>query len=177
MITRKLTAKQLRFVAEYIVDQNGKQAAIRAGYSSRTAKEQASRLLENALVRAEVNRHLGAILKRSIVSAEEVLRGLLRIAEFDIRTLYNNNNALKPVSEWPEEAGRVLLGLEVDEIWDGDGSQRKVIGETRKVKFESRTPALIALGRHLKLFLDRIEINGNLGLAERVKAARRRSGK
>lgn len=51
-----LTPRQLRFVAEYLIDQNATQAAIRAGYSKGTAKQQGSRLLTNADVAAEVNR-------------------------------------------------------------------------------------------------------------------------
>lgn len=49
-----LTAKQHRFVAEYLVDLNATQAAIRAGYSPKTAQEQGSRLLSNVMVAAAV---------------------------------------------------------------------------------------------------------------------------
>ena len=49
-----LTPRQARFVKEYLVDLNGTQAAIRAGYSSRTANEQAARLLANISVKAAV---------------------------------------------------------------------------------------------------------------------------
>ena len=47
-MTQELNPKQQRFVDEYLIDLNGKQAAIRAGYSEKTAEVQASRLLSNA---------------------------------------------------------------------------------------------------------------------------------
>lgn len=47
----KLTNRQKRFVEEYLIDLNARQAAIRAGYSPKTAQEQASRLLANGLPR------------------------------------------------------------------------------------------------------------------------------
>lgn len=51
-----LTAKQLAFCKEYVVDHNGTQAAIRAGYSEKTAQEQASRLLCNVMIKEEIGR-------------------------------------------------------------------------------------------------------------------------
>lgn len=76
-----MTPKQQRFVEEYVIDSNGKQAAIRAGYSPKTAEVQASRLLSNAKVRETVD------LARSQVSAdlgitrEYVLNSLRTIGE------------------------------------------------------------------------------------------------
>lgn len=71
-----LTDKQLRFVLEYMIDNNGTQAAIRAGYSPNTAESQASRLLRNAKVRAEVDRR-----KQSVAESLEIdLKWLIREA-------------------------------------------------------------------------------------------------
>lgn len=51
-----LSEQRKRFVDEYLIDLNGTQAAIRAGYSPKTAQEQASRLLSNVMVRAEIEK-------------------------------------------------------------------------------------------------------------------------
>jgi phage terminase small subunit len=58
----KLNVRQKAFVEEYIIDFNATQAAIRAGYSEKTAQEQSSRLLSNVIVKAAVDE---AKLKRS----------------------------------------------------------------------------------------------------------------
>lgn len=71
-----LTPKQQRFVAEYLIDLNATQAAIRAGYSKRTANEQGSQLLAKLSIRQAID---AAIAKRSgklEITAEKVMRDL-----------------------------------------------------------------------------------------------------
>jgi phage terminase small subunit len=80
-----LTAKQARFVAEYLVDLNATQAAIRAGYSARTANEQAARLLANVSVAAAVAEAQAARGKRTEVTQDRVALELARIAFGDPR--------------------------------------------------------------------------------------------
>jgi phage terminase small subunit len=75
-----LTLKQSRFVEEYIVDLNGKQAAIRAGYSAKTAEVQASRLLTNAKVCAAAREAMQARSRRTGITADRVVRELAALA-------------------------------------------------------------------------------------------------
>jgi phage terminase small subunit len=71
-----LTPKQARFVAEYLIDLNATQAAIRAGYSKHTAQVQSSRLLSNAMVAAAVDAALAKRSGKLEITAEKVLRDL-----------------------------------------------------------------------------------------------------
>jgi hypothetical protein len=80
---RGLTPKQAAFVREYLVDLNGTQAAIRAGYSPATANEQAARLLAHANVREAVDAGKAARAQAVEITAETVLRGLLAEAQAD----------------------------------------------------------------------------------------------
>lgn len=80
---RELTPRQAAFVREYLVDLNGAQAAIRAGYSPDAAKEQAARLLTNANVKAAVDAGKAARASRVQVTAEDVIRILLKEATAD----------------------------------------------------------------------------------------------
>ena len=75
-----LTPKQARFVAEYLVDTNATQAAIRAGYSSKTADVQGPRLLGNAGVREAIAAGTAKIATKLELSAESVLTDIVRIA-------------------------------------------------------------------------------------------------
>lgn len=75
-----LTAKQRRFVAEYLVDLNATQAAIRAGYSAKTAYSQGQRLLKNVEVSKVVGAHAANRSEKLDLSAERVLRGLFEEA-------------------------------------------------------------------------------------------------
>lgn len=75
----ELTAKQERFVNEYIKDLNATQAAIRAGYSKKTAGVQGSTLLKNPNVSEEIKKRLGDIKSDSIADATEVLEYFTRV--------------------------------------------------------------------------------------------------
>jgi len=70
---RKLSRRQSLFIAEYLLDLNGTQAAIRAGYSEKTAQEQASGLLSNVMVQREVQKRTEKRAARLELRAEEVI--------------------------------------------------------------------------------------------------------
>jgi phage terminase small subunit len=151
-----LTAQQQLFVAEYLVDLNGKQAAIRAGYSAATAESQASRLLRNVKVAAAVAEAMKARAEAIQVDSYMVVKGLKEIALFDPASLYDEHGALLPLHKVPLEARRALAGLETDELIE-DGV---AVGLTRKVKWLDRTKAYELLGKHLKLFTEKQELSG-----------------
>lgn len=77
MAERGLTPKQQRFVQEYLKDLNGTQAAIRAGYSPRTANEQAARLLAKVSVATLVSDGAKRSAEAAMVTTRDVLHGLL----------------------------------------------------------------------------------------------------
>lgn len=71
-----LNAKQQQFVAEYLIDLNATQAAIRAGYSEKTAQVQSSRLLSNAMVAHLIAEGASKRIKKAEITAQDVLEGL-----------------------------------------------------------------------------------------------------
>ena len=74
-----LTAKQQRFCDEYLVDLNATQAAIRAGYSKKTANEQGSRLLTNVSVKEYIDKRMAEKEKALIADQDEVLKYLTSV--------------------------------------------------------------------------------------------------
>jgi phage terminase small subunit len=125
---RPITPKQQAFVDEYIIDLNGTQAAIRAGYSPKTAAMQASRLLTNvkvveALSIAGKNREI-----RTYINADRVLREIGRLAFFDPRKLFKADGSPIPVNELDDDTAAAVGGLEVQEIWEGSGADRVFVG-------------------------------------------------
>ncbi|MCD8376159.1 MAG: terminase small subunit [Oscillospiraceae bacterium] len=74
-----LTVKQRRFADEYLVDCNATQAAIRAGYSARTANEQAVKLLDNRKIAAYIEEQLERIHNEQIADTQEVLEYLTSV--------------------------------------------------------------------------------------------------
>ena len=77
----KLTPKQQRFVDEYLIDLNATQAAIRAGYSPKTAEQQGFQLLKKTSVSEAIEQAQKERQKRTLVTQDDVIRGLLTEAE------------------------------------------------------------------------------------------------
>lgn len=71
-----LTPKQQRFVQEYLQDHNGTQAAIRTGYSAKTAKQQGSRLLADPRVQAAVRAGQKKVAKKAEVTVDSLMAEL-----------------------------------------------------------------------------------------------------
>ncbi len=74
-----MNAKQKRFCDEYLVDCNATQAAIRAGYSARTANEQAARLLANVSIKAYIDEKMEQLHNERTADAQEVLEYLTAV--------------------------------------------------------------------------------------------------
>lgn len=81
------TDKQAAFVREYVKDWNATQAAIRAGYSKRTAQEQSSRLLSNVMVKTAIERRMREITALAEVDTAMIVRELMDVATADPREL------------------------------------------------------------------------------------------
>lgn len=160
MVRTKLNAKQQVFIREYLVDKNGKRAAIRAGYSAKTAESMASRLLRNAKVQAELQTALDEQLERVEVRADEVLRELLRLAMIDTSRAYDAEGRLLHPKDMPEDVRRAVSSFQVEALLAGRGTE---IGTTTKVKFWDKPRALELLAKHLGLLKERMEVTGKDG--------------
>ena len=153
-----------QFAREYAVDLNGKQAAIRAGYSPKTAESQASRLLRNVKVRAAIDAALAKAAERVEVKTDDILRELKRLAFVDLGGAYDDLGNLLPIKEIPEDVRRAIVGVKVFEEFEGTGRDRVKTGDVREVKLADKIRALELLGRYLKMWSEnRLEITGRDG--------------
>lgn len=168
MATPKLSPKQEIFCQEYLVDLNGRQAAIRAGYSPKTANEQASRLLTNVNIVAHIQKLMDQRANRTAVVSDDILRELTRIGLYDIRSIFAADGTVKPIAEWPEDVARACSTIDVVEIFETVGGQRIQTGQLKKIRFLDKLKALELLGKHLRLFIDRIDHSGRVSLADLV---------
>lgn len=169
---RALTPKEERFCQEYVTDLNGTQAATRAGYSERSAAVTASRLLIKANVVQKIQVLMDERSKRTAINADTILRELLRLATVDVTEAFDDMGQLKPISEIPEDVRRAIAGLEVHELFDGQGDQKSVIGLAKKVKFWDKPKALELLAKHLKLLTDKVEHSGTITLESLVAGSK-----
>ncbi|OBU11703.1 terminase small subunit [Morganella psychrotolerans] len=84
---RSLTPQQKKFIVEYLIDGNATQAAIRAGYSEKTAQEQGYQLLRKASVANEIANQQKQSLSRTLIDADDVLAKAWNLATFDANEL------------------------------------------------------------------------------------------
>lgn len=98
-----LTDKQRKFVYEYMKDQNRTQAAIRAGFSEKTAHVAGCRLLKIVKVRAEVDRLLAEAAEAASVTAEYITVSLKKVAERCMQAEEVLDELGHPTGEWKFE--------------------------------------------------------------------------
>lgn len=146
-----LTPRQDAFVREYLVDLNGTRAAIRAGFSERSAASTASTLLRNPKVVAAVEAAKAARSERTDITADRVLVELGRLAFVDVSKAFDENGALLKPHDMPEEVRAALAG--VDYAKSGDMVAR----------FTDKTRALELVGKHLGMWRDKVEVSGKDG--------------
>lgn len=167
-----LTPKQDRFCREYVIDLNGTQAAMRAGYSHKTANEQAARMLAKDSIRARVDQLKLKVEAKLEIKKETVLRELLRISTSDMLLLFNDDGTAKDLKDIPEHARRCIAGVEIEELFTGQGKHRKSVGFTKKFKFWDKPKGLEMLGKHLKLYTDKLEVGADESFLEILLKAR-----
>lgn len=166
----KLTAKQERFVAEYLKDLHAGNAAIRAGYSAKNAGSIASQLMEKTQIKSAILAARQEVIETSKVDAAWLLRRLADEATADLADLYDEHGALLPVKQWPKIWRQGLVqGLDVEEL-EEEGVK---IGMVRKMRLDNRVKRLELIGKHIDVsaFVENVNHTGLDGLAERLERA------
>ena len=152
-----LSDKQRVFIAEYLRDFNATQAAIRAGYSPKTAQEQSSRLLSNVIISDEISRR---VAERSM-PADEVLLRLAEHARGDMGDFLDIGSMGFVVDlDKAKEKGITHLIKKVKLRTQTSTSREGIETETHDMEIElyDAQAALVQLGRHHKLFTDKQEV-------------------
>ncbi|MCP5008128.1 MAG: terminase small subunit [Planctomycetes bacterium] len=174
MSKRKLTQKQALFVAEYLKDPNATQAAIRAGYSKKTAKQIATENLSKPAIAKAIQAAFKKRMDKVEVDAYWVLQRLVDEAEADVADLYQEGGGLKPPHEWPMAWRKGLVaGVDVHFERGEDGEA----GTTTKVRLSDRIKRIELIGKHVDVqaFQDKLAVEGSMTLAERMAEAKART--
>jgi phage terminase small subunit len=181
---KKLTPKQERFVAEYLIDLNATQAAIRAGYGAANAETIGYQLLQKTPVKAAIDAALAKRAEKSEITAERVLSEIAAMATWDPADIMmeigiDNNPDVRlgddgkiyglrgpgDIRRLPERVRRAIVG------WGYDRNQNFT------VKLADKSKALDQLARHLALYNDKVEVGLTEALAERLERAARGGAK
>jgi len=153
-MSSSLTPKQQRFVENYLIDLNATQAAIRAGYSPKTAKQQASRLLTNVNVAAAVDKAKRERSEATEIDAEWVLQ-----------------QAVNVYQRVTQEVRPVLNPKTRKQVIDSEGNAVFTFNAA------AANRALEIIGKHVGVaaFKDRVEYTNGPSLAERIQEGRDRA--
>lgn len=161
----KLTAKQRRFIDEYLIDLNATQAAIRAGYSPDTAYSIGSENLKKPEIRARIDKAIAERSKRTGINAERVVIELARIGLINPGKLINFDEATVRADAAEDDLAAVQ-SVKVKIIPTEEGN----IVE-REVRLYDKNRALELLGKHLGMFKDKVDLNVEVSLADLLKKA------
>lgn len=170
-----LTDKQKRFCEEYLIDINATQAAIRAGYSPKTAEQTASRLLRNVKVQEYIAKRQKELSRSTQITQERVIKELALIA------FSNNADYARVVEKKMQtevdgmlvdvlgEDGKPIMYRTVEPVLTDEltEEQKRALAVIKKgrdgleVKSFDKVRALELLGKHLGIFTEKIEANVN----------------
>lgn len=146
----KLNPKQERFCQEYIIDLNATQAAIRSGYSKKTAYSIAERLLRNVEIQERLRELQNSRQQRTEITADMVVSELAKIAFFDIRKIFDDNGNLISPTQLDDSTASAISSIKSRiEKQSGEADDW---AEVKEYKANDKLRALDMLGKHLGMF-------------------------
>lgn len=146
-----MNPKQERFCREYVIDLNGTQAAIRAGYSEKTANEQAAQLLAKLSIKNKIKELQNKIQERTEITADMVVNELAKIGFSNVQDYISSGNEIADISKVDKKKAASVGAIETV-------TKTRTVGETEvtetttKFKLYDKVKALEQLGRHLGIF-------------------------
>ncbi len=166
-----MSERQRRFVQEYLVDLNATQAAIRSGYSARTAEAQASRLLRNVKVAKAIQQGMDKRANRLEITADKVLQEIAKLAfsnMLDYISVGSDGSSVVDLSGLDRDRAAAIQEVIVEEYmersgFDEDGKPTSERVKRVRFKLTDKGANLERLGKHLKLFTEKQEVTGKDG--------------
>jgi phage terminase small subunit len=164
-MAKKLTKKQEIFVAEYLTDLNATRAYIAAGYSENGAEVGASNLLRNIKVAEEVNKKTGKRLEKLEITADKVLQEIAKMGfanMLDYMNVEDGRITEFDYSKLTRDQAAAIQEITMDTTGGAGDGERRLVLRTR-FKLGDKRGSLELLGKHLKLFTDKVENTGPNG--------------
>ena len=149
-----MTKKQKRFIEEYLIDLNATQAAIRAGYSPKTAKDIGCENLAKPNISDAIDKAMAERSRRTGINQDRILLELARIGLAKITDVVDpDTGKIRPDASEDDLACIQSIKIKPNEF-----------GTEREVKLYDKKSALVDLGKHLGLFKDKVELGGDMEL-------------
>lgn len=158
---KTLTPKQQLFIIEYLKDFNATQAAVRAGYSKKTAYSIGEENLKKPEIRKAITEKMEKRAQRLNVDADDVLRRLVEIDQMDLLDILNDDLSIKPLGEWSEVWRKTVRSIDLVEQFAVIDGSREQIGFIKKLKLPDKIKNLELIGRHVDVqaWKDKAEVD------------------
>jgi len=155
--------RQRAFVLEYLKDPtNATAAAIKAGYSKKTARNIAANLLTKVHIRTLIEQKVNKPLEKLEISADRVILELARIAFADSAKLYDDEGNLKHIKDLDEHTRAAVSAVEMEDYVTKGKKGNITKSKPKKIKMTDKSSSLNLLGKYYKLFTDRVEHTGKI---------------
>ncbi len=167
MKKKSLTPKQKIFCKEYVIDLNGTQAAIRAGYSKKTANRIAAENLTKPVIKEYIQQQQQKRSEKLEITADRVLQERAKIAFFNVKDLYHEDGTLKQLHEIDDRTAAAIHGVTMGGVIDNKshGAEQGILRTyIKKIKTISKDKSLEALEKHLGIYEKDNEQKGNADL-------------
>ncbi|MCP5246170.1 MAG: terminase small subunit [Burkholderiales bacterium] len=163
-----MNSRQKKFCEEYLVDLNATQAAKRAGYTGKTVRTQASKMLTNPNIEKYIQELMKKREERTEVTQDRVLKEWAKLAFLDPQKFFDESGNLLPVNKLDKDVAAALVGIDVTEnVVNGE-----LVSVTKKIKFADKKGALDSCARHLGMFNDKVQHEGNFNMNFTVEFVR-----
>lgn len=165
-----LNKKQQTFVDEFLIDLNATQAAIRAGYSEKTAGQIGDENLKKPEIATAIREAQDARAERTKIDADYVLKRLGDIDQMDALDILDNAGNIRPIKEWPRVWRTTISGLDLHEMLTGDTETI-----VRKIKWPDKIKNIELIGRHVSVqaWKDTLKLDVTDKVAELIAARKR----
>jgi phage terminase small subunit len=159
-----LTPKQRRFIDEYMIDPNATQAAIRAGYSKKTAKEIGCQLLTKLNIQEEIKRRQADLAAKFRITQEKIVAELAKLGFSNMGDYMKCTEGGDPYFDYASLTREQKAALEEVTVGSWIKGKDQLV---KKIKFKlaDKISALEKLGRHLGMFKE--EGQGSAGNVDR----------
>ena len=175
---KPLTVMQEAYAQEYVkCPENQTQAAINAGFSPKSSHVKASTMMRDERIQKRIAELMEERNKRLRVSADYVLLRLVEIDQMDVIDILDDEGGLKPISQWPKVWRTSISAVDINRIRMAMKDDEEDIESTlQKIKWPDKVKNLELIGKHVDVnaFKERMEVNVNVTIADRMAAARRR---
>ena len=151
-----------RFLTEYLVDQNGHQAAVRAGYSPKTARSKSTTLLAIASVKAELARRTAALMTARVATAQQVLERLTLIGMANPKRFVDAAGAYRGLDELSDDDAAAIQQIDIVQANLDPSDGRRDSARVVKIRLHDQVRALETLAKYHNLMVPKVEHSGTI---------------